>query len=124
MHEGLHFIADGYVIDSEILNSCEYVHHLLIEIVELANMQILLGPQVCYVDLDDSKVEKVDDSGGVTAFCIITTSHISIHTFPLEKRFSFDIFSCKSFDVDKVALFLREKLQVQEWKTQVIERSY
>ncbi|MBI5388863.1 adenosylmethionine decarboxylase [Candidatus Woesearchaeota archaeon] len=48
----------------------------------------------------------VPEDWGITGVVIIAESHISIHTFP-EKRYVFiDLFSCKTFDVEKAKKYL------------------
>jgi len=62
------------------------------------------------VPLSPSRVETDEDDGGVTGTVILTTSHGSIHTWPLQGQFAFDLFSCRDFDVDVVVAFLKERL--------------
>lgn len=39
---------------------------------------------------------------GITGIVMITTSHISIHTYPLKAIAMIDIFSCKNIEVDLI----------------------
>lgn len=59
-------------------------------------MEILIGPEAIYYDVPGNK--------GITAFAIITTSHIVLHTFDdiIPANFELDIYSCKDFNIDSV----------------------
>ena len=44
------------------------------------------------------------DEGGVTGICVLSTSHCSIHTWPLRPFFVMDVYSCRDFDpADRLA---------------------
>ena len=62
------------------------------KIVEIIDMEILYDPIAV-------KCEEKDNEG-ISAFCLITTSHISLHSW--EKRdpnlLQLDVYSCKDFD--------------------------
>jgi S-adenosylmethionine decarboxylase len=50
----------------------------------------------------------VPEDAGITGFCVIAESHISIHSFEKKNYCFVDIFSCKTFDVDKaVNVFIK-----------------
>lgn len=123
---GLHLIADAYVKEDHvgILSSKEQLRSLISNLVSILDMEILLGPELCSVELDPSRLGTDQDHGGITAFCVITTSHISLHTWPLQRRISIDVYSCKSFDSDKAKEFLHQTLGVDKWETIVIERKF
>ena len=44
---------------------------------------------------------------GLSAFTMISESHIAIHTWPEKQVFYLEISSCKPFDVDSVCKFLQ-----------------
>ena len=56
------------------------------------------------------------DTGGISAFCMISTSHIAIHYFELTKTFQMDIFSCKRFDAEKAFNVVNNLLEIKEFK--------
>jgi hypothetical protein len=43
-------------------------------------------------------VEPFEDEGGVTGVCVLSTSHCSIHTWPLRPFFVMDVYSCRDFE--------------------------
>ena len=47
---------------------------------------------------------------GVTGDVILTTSHCSIHTWPLRPFFVMDVYSCRDFDALEVERFLTERM--------------
>ena len=42
--------------------------------------------------------------------CVLSTSHCSIHTWPLRPFFVMDVYSCRDFDPSAVEGFLRERI--------------
>ncbi len=59
---------------------------------------------------------------GITGMCVVSESHISIHTWPEKNYFSFDIFSCSDFDVNKVVGIIEEVFLAKEIYSEIIER--
>ena len=49
----------------------------------------------CFNKLKNNKDNQI---GGYSVFGIISESHISMHTFPEDNYFSFDLYSCKKFN--------------------------
>lgn len=96
---GLHLIFDGYVEDSNVFVK-ERLAELFTSLARALQMQIIMGPEFLEVELDSSKLNSdvFQDEGGITGMCVISTSHMSIHCWPLRKCFSMDVFSCKPFD--------------------------
>ena len=72
----------------------------------------------CFTDFDSNK----DILGGYSLFGIISESHISIHTFPEQKCFSFDLYSCKLFDHQKLKDLIKKEFDILESKDKVISR--
>jgi len=62
------------------------------------------------------------DSYGLSGFVLIAESHISIHTFPAEGRFTVDIFSCEKFDVEEAVALLKRHFRPKECVHQVLQR--
>jgi S-adenosylmethionine decarboxylase len=59
---------------------------------------------------------------GYTCWSIIAESHITLHTFPEEKFFSFDCYSCKDFDHNLIMSILADHFLIIKDETQIIER--
>ena len=110
--KGTHLIVTGFVFPDKVglLNDSEALGSLLVELVHLVGMKPLTEPQFVAVPLDEGQADSTDDCGGVTGFIILSTSHISVHTWPLHRRVSLDLYSCHTFDPDLVLEFLRLRL--------------
>ena len=100
---GLHLIVDGLVESPKSVFTQENLRSLLLHLVSDLEMQLIFGPIFHEVEIEESKLtgDVFQDEGGVSGFCMIGTSHISIHVWPLRQHFSMDIFSCKQFDGGK-----------------------
>lgn len=111
---GPHLTIDMYGCVGDALNSGEHIRKILDELPPMLAMHKISEPQV----LEYPGREGSFDQGGVSAFVIIAESHISVHTFVLQKYVSIDIFSCKPFDVA-----MAEKYLVEKFKPTKIERN-
>lgn len=118
---GVHVLIDGYVRDGNLLNP-ETICSMFDRLVEVLKMQYLQRPIAMRVRLDPDKLETEDDEGGWSVICQITTSHISLHGWPLRGAFMMDIFSCKDFDPAQAEAVVREMLQVHDANVQVVRR--
>ena len=123
MDTGRHVVIDAWTQQAHIINDAELVGDLLNELVELVGMQILRPAEIVAVPLDSS-VTSGEDDGGVTGTVILTTSHASVHTWPLRGHVSFDLFSCKDFSVKQVIDFLVEKLELTGGQIRSFKRSH
>lgn len=96
---GKHIKVVGYG-DRERLGVAEGVRRFLVDIVGAVGMRPLGEPVIHDVKLDLAKlnVEPFDDEGGVTGVCVLSTSHCSIHTWPLRQFFVMDLYSCRDFN--------------------------
>jgi S-adenosylmethionine decarboxylase len=123
MKTGRHVIIDAWTQESQRLNDPELISALLNELVVMVGMQILKPAEMVSVPLNPT-VENGEDDGGVTGTVILTTSHGSIHTWPLRGHVSFDLFSCKEFNVKQVVDFLTERLSLTGGRVRNIRRSH
>lgn len=102
---GLHLIADGSVPEARIGEAFTRMGltTLMLDLVKVLDMQLIFGPTFKKVRIDPKKLtgDVFQDEGGLSAFCMIGTSHISVHVWPLRQHFSMDVFSCKPFDEAK-----------------------
>ena len=123
MDTGRHIIIDAWTQESRLINDPHLVGDVLNELVELVGMKILRPAEVVAVSLDPAVTDGEDD-GGVTGTVILTTSHGSIHTWPLRGHISFDLFSCKEFNVKTVIDFLSNKFKLTGGQIRSIKRSH
>jgi len=75
-------------------------------------MRLLDKPHMYEVETEIAKlgVEPFEDEGGVTGICVLSTSHCSIHTWPLRPFFVMDVYSCRDFDPAVVESHIQAKL--------------
>tara|TARA_S200002703_G_scaffold42968_1_gene37394 strand:- start:239 stop:568 length:330 start_codon:yes stop_codon:yes gene_type:complete len=59
---------------------------------------------------------------GVTAFLVLGESHISVHTYPENNAYYFDVFSCKNFNVTKVVRILLDILGTHDMEYEFLQR--
>lgn len=84
------------------------IEEWLKDLIKSIDMEILVGPKSIYYECEGNR--------GLTAFVIITTSHICLHTWDEEDpaRIELDVYSCKDFKVetvfDKLQQFLPSKI--------------
>ncbi len=128
-----HLMASGFDCDRQALMSFDKIYTFLKELPEAIGMQ-RMGLPIVY------KVNPTDHPDiGITGTTIIATSHISIHTFPkgqkdgkrkprgVERRifkpfFTFDCYSCKDFDVDKVYDMIKKTFRPRTLETALVYR--
>jgi len=122
---GLHVILDGYVSDSGVFNS-DSLKNIFKKLAEALEMKIIMGPDFLEVELDPTKLQSdvFQDEGGITGMCVISTSHMSIHCWPIRKCFSIDVFSCKDFDSVKAVKIIKDLLGVEAYNLNVVERFF
>lgn len=124
IHSGWHLMMDATVNDAKAISSVEGLKQLLVDLVDCLKMEILDGPRMTEVELDQARLDTDSDEGGITGYCLITTSHISIHTWPLRKRFCLDLFSCKEFDGEAAVKLIRERLHVDQAQVHQLNRTW
>ena len=124
---GLHIVMDARVADPSVFTP-ERLTSLFHKVVEALDMKPLDRVQVYEVPCDPAILERVkrtgkfEDEGGISTIQVISTSHLSLHAWPLQKFFSLDSFSCKDFNHDLALSIIRETLGVTAEKTTIIRR--
>jgi len=98
--------------DATRLGSAKTVESALRELVDLLGMRLLGAPHLYEVETEIAKlgVEPFEDEGGVTGICVLSTSHCSIHTWPLRPFFVMDVYSCRDFEPAHVEQHLAKAL--------------
>jgi len=110
-----HYIFDAWGLNPRFLNDKKLVISLLKDAAEICKMRIISGPHV---------VQGMDYNPGISGFCIIDFSHISIHTFSNPGEVCVDIFSCKPFNPEEVKGYLLKKLGVSQKNLQFFQVHY
>jgi S-adenosylmethionine/arginine decarboxylase-like enzyme len=111
MPQGRHVKVLGRGVPA-LLGSATSVEATLRELVDLLGMRLLGAPHLYEVETEIAKlgVEPFEDEGGVTGICVLSTSHCSIHTWPLRPFFVMDVYSCRDFDPALVEQHLAKSL--------------
>ncbi|RDI95928.1 S-adenosylmethionine decarboxylase proenzyme [Meiothermus sp. QL-1] len=109
-------MIDGYHANAEKLADLELVRKTLDELPEEMAMTKVLPPVVQRYPALPGQAE------GITGVVIIAESHIAIHTFPLQRFISVDIFSCKEFDLGKALRYVVERFEIGRYETYLINR--
>ncbi len=88
------------------------VRTMLVDLIDVLGMRILDKAHMYEVETEIEKLgkEPFEDEGGVTGVCVLSTSHCSIHTWPLRPFFVMDVYSCRDFDTTEVERFVTERL--------------
>lgn len=147
-YNGVHLMVDVCVSGSKQLTQPEPGVRMLEKIIEEIDMTMILPPvtvkfphATCEMKrviedlesegLGQSKTanslreklrERKNESYGYSTFAMIAESHLTIHTFPELKYFSFDCYSCKNFDTEKVMAVIHEFFDVTTATVQVAPR--
>lgn len=114
---GPHLTFDGYEADATRLNDMQVVFDFLLKLPGIIGMSRLTQPYVMSYDGADEP-----DDYGVTGIVIIATSHISIHTYPHDRAFFLDIFSCKQFNREKAMSFIRKTFKARKEEVKLVVR--
>ncbi len=124
---GLHIVMDAVVVDPAVFTR-ERLTFLFEKVVAALGMKPLDKVQVYEVPVDPAVLERVrrtgtfEDEGGISTIQVISTSHLSLHAWPLQSFFSLDAFSCKDFNAELALSIIRETLGVKSESTTVLRR--
>lgn len=124
--DGLHLIADGHVPQRRIEEAFSKtgLTTLMLDLVKVLDMQLIFGPLFKKVKVEPKKLtgNVFQDEGGISGICMIGTSHISIHVWPLRQHFSMDVFSCKTFDEEKAKRTVEKFFQPENITYSLVRR--
>jgi S-adenosylmethionine decarboxylase len=112
----MHLIIDGYEGDPHRLADQEVVRALLDTVPQAIGMTTIAPSYVCRYE--GSKPE----DWGISGFVLIAESHLSVHTFPERGLLWADIFSCKSFDADRLMEAVQEAFSLREARATLLGR--
>lgn len=107
---GTHYIVDGWLASTELLNDAEGIRAALLETVEVAGATLI---ELC--------VHRFNPIG-VTATATLAESHIALHTWPEESYFAADLFFCGGGNPKQALLYLTSALGAQKFTIREIER--
>lgn len=98
------------------MGNVKNVETMLVDLIDVLGMRILDKAHMYEVETEIAKlgVEPFEDEGGVTGVCVLSTSHCSIHTWPLRPFFVMDVYSCRDFDASTVEKLLADRLDAYD----------
>lgn len=113
---GPHLMLDCRQCDREKISDLRHVWNVLNDLPEAIGMTKITQPYVFpYSGL-------IPEDQGITGVVVIAESHITFHSFVEKDYFFFDIFSCKSFDVDRVEAYITEAFGVKQCERHLVSR--
>ncbi|HUV52488.1 MAG TPA: adenosylmethionine decarboxylase [Dehalococcoidia bacterium] len=112
----MHLIIDGYGGDYKKMQDVEFISEILDVYPERIGMTKISDPQV------SKYIGTKPEDWGVSGFVLIAESHISIHTFPERCYINVDIFSCKEFDADWAIKEFKQKFELAEVRSYILNR--
>jgi S-adenosylmethionine decarboxylase len=107
---GKHFLLNLYGCSSVLLNDEQF----LIDLME--NAAIASGASVL------KTVSHKFDPQGITAICLLSESHISIHSWPEEGKAALDVYTCGSANPKIGCDIIIAQLNPSEYKLNYIQR--
>ena len=148
MDAGRHLILDCILTDESIpiVSSTEKMGEYLEKITEITGMTLVIPPISMkfpfsgetnrlikelekegttspYIEEFKQHIKHRDnDQGGVSAITVWLESHASLHSWPLDKYISIDLFSCKTFEYDEVLKFTMEYMKIQTANIIIVDR--
>ena len=113
---GPHLTMDMYGCDKSKLTKVQVVSEFLDRLPAEIGMTKIIPPYVF-----EYRGVKPED-WGVSGIVLIAESHIAIHTYPEKNYASFDAFSCKEFDANKVAKIVAQTFGAKTYERADFER--
>jgi len=115
---GVHLVIDGYVRDPKVFKEA-ILSVLIHELVGALGLTIVHGP----VFAKARASELTGDLGSLQGFALLTTSHIAVHCWPLQRFFSLDVYARQSFDTDRARMIIDDTLDVMTSHVTVLNRN-
>lgn len=113
-------IISAEVSDVSSLTDFTVINDFFYQLVSELNMEMLLPPMSVMVNPEASNIGLDTDDGGMSVQCMISTSHIAIHTWPLQNRFRLVVDSCKDFKAETVLKLATEWFPTTKYSLQDI----
>ena len=121
-----------------LLNKKTSGKHMICDIKEVTNLELLDNPDKITEILNKickeydfkilNKLEHIFTPQGFTIIYLLAESHISIHTFPENNYFAFDIYTCREYEnnsiYEEIYNFLIEQFQAKKELPIIIDRKF
>lgn len=122
---GRHLLIDAITtLPREKLNDLTWLAAEIRELIGVLEMEPIGEPLIQKVPLSEDDLATDEDEGGVSFIQMLSTSHVSIHTWPLRSRFSMDVFSCNEFDEGACLSWIIKNLAVESYTSHSIGRRW
>ncbi|MEM0370415.1 MAG: adenosylmethionine decarboxylase [Pyrobaculum sp.] len=113
---GKHVYGELYEIDEKLLEDEQRLRKIVIEAAHIANMHI--------VEVNSWKF-KGGDKEGVSVIALVLESHIAIHTWPVYKYATVDVYTCgEHSDPMSAFRYIVSQLSPKRFTINYADRSY
>ena len=147
-YAGKHLILDCILTDDSIpiVNSVQKMSEYLEEVTRITDMTLVIPPIAMAFPFSGETQRLIkrleaegttspiieefkqhikhrdEDQGGVSAITIWLESHASLHSWPLDKYISIDLFSCKNFACEPIIDFTKDFMKLDTLHITEIDR--
>lgn len=110
---GIHYLIEFFGCNDEQINSVEFWKKILPESIEKSKMTVL---ESFFYEFNPQ---------GITGFLLLSSSHLSVHTWPEHQYVVCDIFSCSGEDdTQKVIDYLVQNIKHSNIEIKKIKRGF
>jgi S-adenosylmethionine decarboxylase len=95
---------------------------LLRDVAALARLFEALIDQLRLTPLGEARWHAFPEPGGVTGFCLLTESHLAIHTFPEHGFAALNVYCCRTRPEVDFAALMRSTLRAEVTGVRKLER--
>ncbi len=122
---GLHFILDAKAKEPFKVFTKDNIENMFLQLSKDLEMTIINGPITLEVPVEPEKLtgDSFQDDGGITSFCIISTSHMSLHCWPQRSVIMLDLSSCKGFDKMKAFATINSFMPLEKFEVHSLYRN-
>jgi S-adenosylmethionine/arginine decarboxylase-like enzyme len=108
-------VGGTFRADAKLLADVGLIHTFMTRLVNDLGMTAL-GYHMYDVPIAVKRLgqEVEHDEGGVSAVCVLSTSHAALHTWPEEGAATFDVHSCRDFDPDDVKSLISRMFETMD----------
>lgn len=112
-------VGGTFRADARLLSDVGLIHTFMTRLIKDLGMTAL-GYHMYDVPIAVKRLgqEVEADEGGVSAVCVLSTSHTALHTWPEEGAATFDVHSCRDFDpavVETLISRMFETMDVEQY---------
>ena len=147
-YAGKHLILDCILTDDSIpiVNSVQKMSEYLEEVTRITDMTLVIPPIAMAFPFSGETQRLIkrleaegttspvieefkqhikhrdEEQGGVSAITVWLESHASLHSWPLDKYISIDLFSCKNFACEPIIDFTKDFMKLDTLHITAIDR--